>query len=165
MELEQNAVQPEAGETTIEKSEASMESVKTFTQDEVNEIVKNRLDRERKNLPSKEELNSFKEWKKSQQTEQEKFMELTKQFDEMKKENQILKVKNLVQKENINEMFSEFVIDKLLKQEGDFYENLKDFKTKNPQFFKTESTPLSTSPNLDGGKSAETKPKKFISYF
>lgn len=45
---------------------------RTFTQAEVDTIVQNRLDRERKNLPSKDELTAFRNWKASQQTEEER---------------------------------------------------------------------------------------------
>lgn len=164
MEIEQQEIQQEAGNETANKQEIQSTS-RTFTQDEVNDIVKSRLDRERKNLPSKEELQQFNEWKKEQQTEREKFEELKKEFEEMQKENQKLKLNNLVQKENVNEMFQEFVIDKLLKTEGLFEDNLKEFKAKNPQFFKAESTKVSTIPNLTGTKSVEQKPKKLLDYF
>lgn len=165
MELENQELQQEnAGENTAQVQEKEAVE-RTFTQSEVNEIIKNRLDRERKNLPSKEELKHFQEWKKAQQTEQEKFAELTKQFEEMRKENETLKVKNLVQKENVNEMFVEFVIDKLLKEEGVFEDNLKDFKSKNPQFFNNESAKVSTTPNLTTTKLSEHKPKKLLEYF
>ena len=45
---------------------------RTFTQAEVDTIVQNRLDRERKNLPSKDELTAFRNWRASQQTEEER---------------------------------------------------------------------------------------------
>lgn len=138
---------------------------KTFTQAQVDEIVKNRLDREKKNQPSKEELKQFQEWRKAQQTEQEKFAEMSKLYEEIKKENEILKVKSMIQKENVNEMFEEFVIDKLLKQEGDFKDNLKAFKASNPQFFNIESAKVSTTPKLTSTKLSEHKPKKLLDYF
>ena len=41
-------------------------SEKTFTQEELNKIVQERLDKEKKKMPSKEDLKAFKEWKESQ---------------------------------------------------------------------------------------------------
>lgn len=163
--LETQEVSKPESQGTETKTDTHVTESKIFTQAQVDEIVKNRLDREKKNQPSKEELKLFQEWKKSQQTEQEKFAEMTKQFEDLKKENQVLKVKNEVRKANINEMFEEFVIDKLLKQEGDFNDNLKAFKASNPQFFNSVSSKVSTTPNLTGTKLSEQKPKKLIEYF
>ena len=41
---------------------------KTFTQKELDDIVKQRLDRAKKDMPSKDELKAFREWKDSQKT-------------------------------------------------------------------------------------------------
>ena len=45
---------------------------KTFTQKELDDIVKQRLDRAKKDMPSKEELKAFREWKDSQKTAEQK---------------------------------------------------------------------------------------------
>ena len=49
------------GTQTTNKDEGTTE--KTFSQDEVNEMIKDRLKRERSKLPSKEELQAFNVWK------------------------------------------------------------------------------------------------------
>lgn len=54
--------QGEKGVSTNEGAE------KTFTQKELDDIVKQRLDRAKKDMPSKEELKAFKEWQDSQKT-------------------------------------------------------------------------------------------------
>lgn len=54
--------QGEKGVSTNEGAE------KTFTQKELDEIVKQRLDRAKKDMPSKDELKAFKEWQDSQKT-------------------------------------------------------------------------------------------------
>lgn len=41
---------------------------KTFTQKELDDIVKQRLERAKKDMPSKDELKAFKEWQDSQKT-------------------------------------------------------------------------------------------------
>lgn len=41
---------------------------KTFTQKELDDIVKQRLERERKGMPSKDEMKAFREWQDSQKT-------------------------------------------------------------------------------------------------
>lgn len=54
---------------------------RTFTQAEVDAIIQTRLDRERKNLPSKDELSAFRSWKATQQTEEEKLQNIIKERD------------------------------------------------------------------------------------
>ena len=48
---------------------------KTFTQKELDDIVKQRLDRAKKDMPSKDELKAFREWKDSQKTAEQKAAE------------------------------------------------------------------------------------------
>ena len=54
---------------------------RTFTQAEVDAIIQTRLERERKNLPSKDELSAFRNWKASQQTEEERVNGIIKERD------------------------------------------------------------------------------------
>ena len=60
-----NEGDPEAGE-------GKGEEAKTFTQDELDKIVKERVARVKKDQPTKEELEAFKQWQESQKTEEEK---------------------------------------------------------------------------------------------
>lgn len=53
----------------------SAQAEKTFTQKELDDIVKQRLDRAKKDMPSKEELKAFKEWKDSQKTAEQKALD------------------------------------------------------------------------------------------
>lgn len=155
------------GDNSIgEQTNTETKQEKTFTQEELNEIVKSRLDRERKKYPTAEELKGYAEWKKSQQTEIEKYEELNKNYQTLKSEYNTLKNYNLVQKENVNEMFAEFVIDKVSKQEGNFEDNLTKFKKENPQFF-IQGTVIktATSPNLENTKQLEPKRKGLKQYF
>lgn len=64
---ENNANTNKDGEGEGEKQED-----KTFTQKEVDELVKARVAREKKGQLSKEELKAYQEWKDSQKTESEK---------------------------------------------------------------------------------------------
>lgn len=45
---------------------------KTFTQKELDDIVRQRLDRAKKDMPSKEELKAYREWRDSQKTAEQK---------------------------------------------------------------------------------------------
>lgn len=60
-----NEGDPEAGE-------GKGEEAKTFTQDELDAIVKDKIAKAKKSQLSKEELEEFKQWKESQKTEEEK---------------------------------------------------------------------------------------------
>ena len=53
----------------------SEQAEKTFTQKELDDIVKQRLERAKKDMPSKDELKAFREWKDSQKTAEEKAAE------------------------------------------------------------------------------------------
>ena len=60
------AVNPK-GEKTVSTPEPE-QAAKTFTQAEVNEIVKQRLERQKKGQPTKEEMDAFHKWQDSQKT-------------------------------------------------------------------------------------------------
>lgn len=55
-----------------ETGEGKGEEAKTFTQEELDKIVKERVARVKKDQPTKEELEAFKQWQESQKTEEEK---------------------------------------------------------------------------------------------
>lgn len=143
--MEQENVQNVETETaTVEETETnSVEEVveKTFTQDEVNAIVKERLAKEKKGIPSKEELTKYNEWKESQKTQQDKYDELVKQDTEKDTTISNLQKENLVLKSGITDSDEvEFIVYKVSKMDGDFEENLKDYLTDNPKFAKKQET-------------------------
>ncbi len=59
---------PTSSTSTPEPAQAE----KTFTQTEVNELIKARLERERKGAPTKEELTAFRDWQDKQKTTEQK---------------------------------------------------------------------------------------------
>lgn len=66
-----NTGNAEAAETNSDTEETTQEE-KTFTQADVDKLIRERVARERKNQLSKEELKVYQEWKESQKTEEEK---------------------------------------------------------------------------------------------
>lgn len=62
---------PDGGATDPTEPEGGADP-KTFTQEELDKIVKERVARTKKDQPSKEELDAFKNWQDSQKTEEEK---------------------------------------------------------------------------------------------
>ena len=59
------AVSPKEGEKAVSTNEGAE---KTFTQAELDEIVKQRLERQKKGQPTKEEMDAFHKWQDSQKT-------------------------------------------------------------------------------------------------
>ena len=57
-----------AGNAAAVSTPEPEQAAKTFTQAEVNEIVKQRLERQAKGQPSKEEMDAFRKWQDSQKT-------------------------------------------------------------------------------------------------
>lgn len=55
-----------------EEAEEKTQDEKTFTQEEVNKMIKERVAREKKGQLSKEELKAYQDWKESQKTDEEK---------------------------------------------------------------------------------------------
>lgn len=139
--MEQEVQNVEAETTTTEEVEKNSEEVvKTFTQEEVNNIVKERLAKAQKGLPSKEELTKYNEWKESQKTQQDKYDELVKKDGEKDSTISNLKMENEVLKAGITDADEvEFIVYKVSKMEGDFSENLKQYLTDNPKYAKKES--------------------------
>ena len=68
--LETNPTDGAGGEG--EGTETNPTEEKTFTQEEVNRMIKDRVAREKKGQLSKEELKAYQDWKESQKTEAEK---------------------------------------------------------------------------------------------
>lgn len=108
---------------------------KTFTQEDVDKIVKDRL----KKMPSKEELKAFKDWQESQKTAEQKQAEKEAEYaqkdttiSELQKENAILKA-GVKEADDID-----YVLFKVSKMEGEFEENLAKFLKDNPKFLGQE---------------------------
>lgn len=70
----------QSAETTPEPAQANVApgAAKTFTQDEVNDLIKSRLERERKGLPGKDELAAFRKWQDDQKSAEQKSAEAIK---------------------------------------------------------------------------------------
>jgi len=141
--MEQEVQNVETETTTTQEVETNSEEVveKTFTQDEVNAIVKERLAKAQKGIPSKEELTKYNEWKESQKTQQDKYDELVKKDGEKDTTITNLKMENEVLKAGVTDADEiEFIVYKVSKMEGDFSENLKNYLAENPKHIKTQET-------------------------
>lgn len=111
---------------------------KTFTQEELNKIVQDRLDKEKKKMPSKEELKAFKEWQESQKTAEQKQAEKDAEYQKTLNELNTLKRTNAVLEAGVNKDDADYVLFKVGKMEGEFDENLAKFLKDNPKYLKQE---------------------------
>lgn len=123
-------------------------SEKTFTQEELNKIVQERLDKEKKKMPSKEDLKAFKDWKESQKTEAEKQAEKEAEYQKALNELNTLKQTNAVLEAGVNKDDADYVLFKVSKMEGEFDENLAKFLKDNPKYLEKELT--QTEPKATG---------------
>lgn len=129
----QTAEKTEAPVTeTVEKTEIKAEE-RTFTQEEVNAMIL----KEKKKMPTKEELQEFNEWKESQKTEVEKQTELTQKMHDTENENTSLKHEIQVLRSGVNVDDVDYVLFKVSKMEGDFEDNLSNFLKDNSKYIQS----------------------------
>lgn len=136
--MEQENVQNVADEKVTENAEtqtAEEKVEKTFaTQEDFNEALKKELARKTRNMPSKDELKAFNEWKESQKTETEKSLEKDKKIETLEKQLAYAENKSVVANAGVDSKFQKFVLSEVSEIEGDFEDNLKDYLKENPQF-------------------------------
>ena len=126
---ENNVVTP-----TTNTPENGGQEQKTFTQEELNTIVETRLAKAKKDMPSKEELKKYYEWKEAQKTEQEKMAEKETEYQKVLAEKEQIINENKILKSGVNAEDTDYVLFKVTKMEGDFEENLSKFLKDNPRF-------------------------------
>jgi len=149
-------------QTTEEKVE------KTFTQSEFKEALDKEVARKTRNIPTKEELKAYNDWKESQKTEAEKNAETIKENEELKAKIVELENMQVVANAGIDTKFQKFVLSEVSKIEGDFEDNLKSYLKDNSQYLQatTVEAPKTTgvavqkiNENADTGVSAILKAK------
>ena len=104
------------------------------TQEEFNEALKKEVARKTRNVPSKEELKAFNEWKESKKTETEKSLEKDKRIETLEKQLDYAENKSVVANAGVDSKFQKFVLSEVSEIEGDFEDNLKDYLKENPQY-------------------------------
>ena len=136
--MEQENVQNVTEEKVTENTEtqtAEEKVEKTFaTQEEFNEALKREVARKTRNVPSKEELKAFNEWKESQKTEEDKKNEILLENETLKKQLAYAENKSVVANAGVDSKFQKFVLSEVSEMEGDFEDNLKDYLKENPQY-------------------------------
>lgn len=141
LELEQKA---------SEGVEAKAGEEKTFTQEELDKIIKKRLSKERAKVENQfkndEEYKAYLDYKESsktqeqkQQDELEKYKQIEEENKQYKKQIETLNQLGLVRKANVNDDFTEFVtykVQQLVTDELKFEDALETFLDENKQFTK-----------------------------
>lgn len=141
MEEKENAVtqteeKNEVNEVVETKTETTEEKgSKTFTQEQVNSM----LAKERKSLPSKEELEEFKAWKESQKTDEEKKAEAETKLKKAEADSSEKDKVIAMYKQGINEKYMDFLLFTVSKMDGDFTENLTNYIKENPEYGKSSN--------------------------
>ena len=139
-----------AGEQFAEKNE------KTFTQEEVNAM----LAKEKKKMPSKEEMKAFNEWKENQKTNEEKYAEVLKENEKLKNDLAYAENKSVVANAGVDSKFQKFVLSEVLALEGNFEDNLKNYLKENSQYLINNEAKSSNStgiPQNNANKSVSDK--------
>lgn len=147
----QKVEETKVGEETTEK---------TYTQDDINNSYKAGMSKAKKELEKSEDYKNYLEWKKTNQNDSEKIIELQKSVDTLTKENSLLKATQKVANSDVKPEFLEFVTSKVMSMVDDttdFETALKNYKKDNSQFFgETVIKKVQSSPNLSGGTKPST---------
>ena len=102
----------------------------------------------------------FLDWKKTNQNDSEKIVELQASNELLKKENDLLKATNKVAKSEVKPEFLKFVTSEVMSmvnETTDFDTALKNYKKENTQYFgETVVKKVQSSPTLNGGTKETT---------
>lgn len=137
-ETVENVKVEETGNAVTQTEQKTEEAVKTFTQEEVNTMLKKEKQKAEKKYEGID-VTRYKEWVESQKTAEQKQAEKEAEYaqkdttiSELQKENAVLKagVKNA---DDID-----YVLFKVSKMEGEFEENLAKFLKDNPKYLGQE---------------------------
>ena len=117
------------------------------------------LKKKMKNMPTKEELKAFKEWKDAQKSDEEKKAEKDAEYQSMKNEIKMLKNEKVIVQSGVSTEYVDYINYELSKMEGDFEENLEEFIKNNPQYAKKEESKAegSSSTGTPVKQTTETK--------
>ena len=163
IETVENEIVEGTGENKVATEKESVNNVELDAQKIADAMVAKKL----KDMPSKEELKAYKEWKESQKTESEKQDEALKELETLRQEAVNAKRENALLKKGINEEDMDYVMFKVGKMDGEFDENLVEFLKENPKFTSKEEKSVASTTgvknsgvdNKDSGVTAILKAK------
>ena len=145
---------------TVENAKVEETTEKTYTQDDINSSYKAGFKKAKAEIEKSNDYKNYLEWKKTNQNDSEKIVELQNSVDTLTKENNLLKATQKVASSDVKPEFLEFVTSKVMSMVDDttnFETALKDYKKSAPQYFgETVVKKVQSSPNLGGGAKPST---------
>ena len=155
--MEQENVQNVEKTENVDTQTTEQNEVKTFTQEEVNQIIKTRL----RNIPSDDELKAYNDWKESQKTEAEKNAEVLKENESLKSRINELENMQVVANACVDSKFQKFVFSEVSK-EGNFEDNLKEYLKNNNQYLIKEEKTKTTGYSQNTSNSQIREEKAYL---
>ena len=153
METENKDVQ----ETEVKVEETTQ---KTYTQEDLDNSFNAGRKKASQDWQKDEKYKEFVEWKKTNQNDSEKIIELQNSVDALTKENNLLKATNEVAKSDVKPEFLKFVTSEVMSMVNDttdFETALKNYKKDNSQYFgEVVVKKVQSSPVLNGGTKPST---------
>ena len=132
--VENNNVE-ETGNSGTQATQNKDEETKSFSQDEVNTLLKKEKEKYSKKMPDEKTYKAFKKWQEDQKTDAQKNAEKETEYENTKKQLSETQKELAVYKAGVNNSDDvEFVTFKVSKIEGDFQENLNKFLKENPKY-------------------------------
>ena len=127
--------------------------VKTYTQEQVDNMIKKRLARQdnkfEKEFKNSEEYKAYGEWKEAQKTEGEKIRQqvedynnLKSEFNSLQSELNAYRNKDILRSQNIEDKYLDYVnfeVSKNVTEEKDYQTALNEYLEANPHYGKGES--------------------------
>lgn len=136
-ETVENVNVEETGNAVTQTEQKTEEVVKTFTQEEVNTMLKKEKQKAEKKFEGID-VAKYKEWVESQKTAEQKQAEKEAEYQKTLNELNTLKQTNAVLSAGVKSDDADYVIFKVSKIEGEFEENLAKFLKDNPKYLGQE---------------------------
>lgn len=142
---------PEVNENNTDE-QGNSGNEKSFTQAELDKVVSERLARESKKYPTKEEMAEYEVWKSKQEPKEKPEDEISKELELAKKEALSTKAELELHKATAKPEFIEFLSSKLTSMDGELKDNVDKLKKESPQYFgiAEKTKKVSSSPKLGG---------------
>ena len=164
-ETVENVNVEETGNAVTQTEQKTEEVVKTFTQEEVNTMLKKEKQKAEKKFEGID-VAKYKEWVESQKTAEQKQAEKEAEYQKTLNELNTLKQTNAVLGAGVKSDDTDYVLFKVSKMEGEFEENLAKFLKDNPKYLgqeleerKATGAPVRTISSEDNGVKAILRAK------
>lgn len=156
----------ETGDAVTQTEQKNEEkAVKTFTQEEVNAMLKKEKQKAEKKFEGVD-IAKYKEWVESQKTAEQKQAEKDANYQKVVNELNTLKNTNAVLEAGVNKEFVKFISFEVSQMDGEFEENLAKFLKDNPKYLgqeleerKATGAPVKTISSQESGVKALLRAK------